>query len=78
MTQADDVQARNVHVIAEFRANHGQVGGDFAGAPLLLHTVGARTGKPRVSPASTCLMTAGTSSLLQTADPATTPPGTAT
>jgi hypothetical protein len=48
MTQADDVQERNAHVIAEFRANHGQVGGDFAGAPLLLlHTVGARTGKPR-------------------------------
>ena len=41
MTQADDIQARNAHVIAEFRANHGQVGGDFAGAPLLLlHTVG--------------------------------------
>ena len=52
MTQADDVQARNAHVIAEFRANHGQVGGDFAGAPLLLlHTVGTQTGKPRVSPA---------------------------
>jgi deazaflavin-dependent oxidoreductase (nitroreductase family) len=51
MTQADDVQARNAHVIAEFRANHGQVGGDFAGAPLLLHTVGAPTGKQRVSPA---------------------------
>jgi deazaflavin-dependent oxidoreductase (nitroreductase family) len=51
MTQAGAVQERNAHVIAEFRANHGQVGGDFAGAPLLLHTVGARTGKPRVSPA---------------------------
>jgi deazaflavin-dependent oxidoreductase (nitroreductase family) len=51
MTQADDVQALNARVIAEFRANRGQVGGDFAGAPLLLlHTVGARTGKPRVSP----------------------------
>jgi deazaflavin-dependent oxidoreductase (nitroreductase family) len=52
MTQPDDVQARNARVIAEFRANRGRVGGDFAGAPLLLlHTVGARTGKPRVSPA---------------------------
>ncbi|GAB2829330.1 nitroreductase family deazaflavin-dependent oxidoreductase [Actinoallomurus bryophytorum] len=52
MTQADGVQARNARVIAEFRANRGQVGGDFAGAPLLLlHTVGARTGKPRVNPA---------------------------
>jgi deazaflavin-dependent oxidoreductase (nitroreductase family) len=51
MTQADDVQARNARVIAEFRANRGHVGGDFAGAPLLLHTVGARTGEPRVNPA---------------------------
>jgi deazaflavin-dependent oxidoreductase (nitroreductase family) len=50
MTQADDVQARNAHVIAEFRASHGQVGGDFAGAPLL-HTMGARTDKPHISPA---------------------------
>lgn len=52
MTQPDDIRARNAHVIVEFRANRGQVGGDFAGAPLLLlHTVGARTGKPRVNPA---------------------------
>ena len=41
----------NAGIIAEFRANHGQVGGGFAGAPLLLlHTTGARTGTPRVSP----------------------------
>ena len=41
----------NARIIAEFRANHGQVGGGFAGAPLLLlHTTGARTGTPRVSP----------------------------
>jgi len=41
----------NDRIIAEFRANHGQVGGNFAGAPLLLlHTTGARTGTPRVSP----------------------------
>ena len=40
----------NDRIIAEFRANHGQVGGGFAGAPLLLlHTTGARTGMPRVS-----------------------------
>jgi deazaflavin-dependent oxidoreductase (nitroreductase family) len=52
MTQADDVQSRNARVIAEFRANHGEAGGDFAGARLLLlHTVGARTGEPRVNPA---------------------------
>jgi deazaflavin-dependent oxidoreductase (nitroreductase family) len=41
----------NQQTIAEFRANHGQLGGGFAGAPmLLLHTVGARSGQPRVNP----------------------------
>jgi deazaflavin-dependent oxidoreductase (nitroreductase family) len=41
----------NRHIIAEFRANQGQVGGNFAGAPLLLlHTVGARSGQPRINP----------------------------
>ena len=41
----------NAHNIAEFRANHGKVGGYFEGAPLLLlHTVGRRSGKPRVNP----------------------------
>ena len=41
----------NDKVIEEFRANGGQVGGQFAGAPLLLlHTVGARSGQPRVNP----------------------------
>ncbi|MFY1689678.1 nitroreductase family deazaflavin-dependent oxidoreductase [Plantactinospora sp. WMMB782] len=41
----------NDKVIDEFRANGGQVGGHFAGEPLLLlHTVGARSGKPRVNP----------------------------
>ncbi|HEY0540554.1 MAG TPA: nitroreductase family deazaflavin-dependent oxidoreductase [Actinoallomurus sp.] len=41
----------NAQTIAEFRANHGQVGGNFAGAPmLLLHTVGARSGAPRINP----------------------------
>lgn len=48
MTATDDFNARN---IAEFRANGGRVGGPFEGAPLLLlHTVGARTGTPRVNP----------------------------
>jgi deazaflavin-dependent oxidoreductase (nitroreductase family) len=38
-------------VIDEFRANGGQVGGNFEGAPLLLlHTRGARSGEPRVHP----------------------------
>lgn len=46
-----DSAAINARTIAEFRANHGQVGGGFAGAPLLLlHTVGARSGAPRVNP----------------------------
>jgi deazaflavin-dependent oxidoreductase (nitroreductase family) len=41
----------NSKIIKEFRANQGKVGGPFAGAPLLLlHTVGARTGQPRVNP----------------------------
>jgi len=48
MTRTDDFNSRN---IAEFRANHGRVGGPFEGAPLLLlHTVGARTGNLRVNP----------------------------
>jgi deazaflavin-dependent oxidoreductase (nitroreductase family) len=41
----------NSKIIEEFRANAGKVGGQFEGAPLLLlHTVGARTGRPRVNP----------------------------
>lgn len=41
----------NAATIAEFRANHGKVGGPFRGAPLLLiHHWGARTGKLRVNP----------------------------
>lgn len=48
MTGADDW---NTKIIEEFRANGGKVGGQFEGAPLLLlHTIGARTGKERVSP----------------------------
>lgn len=41
----------NKQIIAEFRKNHGKVGGNFEGAPLLLlHTVGRRSGKPRLNP----------------------------
>jgi deazaflavin-dependent oxidoreductase (nitroreductase family) len=41
----------NTAIIEEFRANDGRVGGNFKGAPmLLLHTVGARSGQPRVNP----------------------------
>ncbi len=41
----------NAAVITEFRANSGVVGGQFAGAPLLLlHTTGAKSGKERINP----------------------------
>lgn len=41
----------NDKIIEEFRANEGRVGGNFAGAPLLLlHSTGARTGTERVTP----------------------------
>jgi len=41
----------NTAIIEEFRANGGKVGGPFTGAPLLiLHTVGAKSGKPHVNP----------------------------
>ena len=41
----------NAQIIAEFRANHGKVGGNFEGAPLLiLHSVGAKSGKVRECP----------------------------
>src|SRR5579864_2514375 len=41
----------NKAIIEEFRANGGNVGGQCAAAPLLiLHTVGARSGKPRTNP----------------------------
>jgi deazaflavin-dependent oxidoreductase (nitroreductase family) len=41
----------NTQIIEEFRTNHGQVGGNFAGAPLLLlHSTGAKSGQERVSP----------------------------
>ena len=46
-----DYQAFNQALIAEFRANEGKVGGQFAGRPLLLlSTVGARSGQTRTSP----------------------------
>jgi deazaflavin-dependent oxidoreductase (nitroreductase family) len=38
-------------IIEEFRANGGNVGGQLAGAPLLLlTTTGAKSGEPRISP----------------------------
>jgi deazaflavin-dependent oxidoreductase (nitroreductase family) len=41
----------NKHIIEEFHANGGEVGGQFAGANLLLlHTLGARSNQPRINP----------------------------
>ena len=41
----------NKQVIAEFRANGGKVGGYFEGANMiLLHTIGAKSGQPRINP----------------------------
>jgi deazaflavin-dependent oxidoreductase (nitroreductase family) len=41
----------NRGVVEEFRANAGKVGGPFAGGTLLLlHTHGAKSGEPRLSP----------------------------
>jgi deazaflavin-dependent oxidoreductase (nitroreductase family) len=46
-----DVSDWNRKVIEEFRANDGNVGGQFEGAPvLLLHTTGAKSGQERVNP----------------------------
>jgi deazaflavin-dependent oxidoreductase (nitroreductase family) len=44
----DDFNRRNIE---EFRANHGRLGGQFEGAPvLLLHSTGARSGEERINP----------------------------
>ena len=44
----DEFNRRNIE---EFRANHGRLGGQFEGAPvLLLHSKGARSGEERVNP----------------------------
>lgn len=41
----------NKQIIEEFRANGGKVGGQFAGANLLLlHTLGAKSNQPRINP----------------------------
>jgi deazaflavin-dependent oxidoreductase (nitroreductase family) len=46
-----EAQDWNSQIIAEFRANGGKVGGYFEGGTLLLlHTVGAKSGQPRVTP----------------------------
>jgi deazaflavin-dependent oxidoreductase (nitroreductase family) len=46
-----DVNDFNKQIIEEFRANGGNLGGPFEGAPmLLLHHKGAKTGAARVNP----------------------------
>ncbi|GAC1454463.1 MAG: nitroreductase family deazaflavin-dependent oxidoreductase [Ktedonobacteraceae bacterium] len=41
----------NQQIIEEFHANGGKVGGQFAGASLLLlHTRGAKSNQPRINP----------------------------
>jgi deazaflavin-dependent oxidoreductase (nitroreductase family) len=46
-----DVKDFNTQMIEEFRANHGQLGGRFAGGTmLLLHHKGAKSGTQRVNP----------------------------
>lgn len=41
----------NASIIEEFRTNDGHVGGMFEGRPLLLlHTIGAKSGEPRLHP----------------------------
>jgi deazaflavin-dependent oxidoreductase (nitroreductase family) len=41
----------NTQVIEQFRANHGRVGGEFEGSPMvLIHHRGRKTGAERVSP----------------------------
>ncbi len=48
---ACDVTDFNTQVIEEFRANGGKVGGNFAGAPLvLMTTTGAKSGAERTTP----------------------------
>ncbi len=44
-------KAYQQQVVADFRANHGKLGGHFAGAPvMLLTTTGARSGQPHTTP----------------------------
>ena len=51
MTEIHDLKNWDRQIIEEFRANGGNVGGPFAGTPLLLlTTTGAKSGEPRISP----------------------------
>jgi deazaflavin-dependent oxidoreductase (nitroreductase family) len=51
MPDTETIKAFNTAIADEFRANDGKVGGQFAGADLLLlTTTGAKSGRPRLSP----------------------------
>lgn len=51
MTETPEPENFNTRIIREFRANGGEVGGQFAGAPLLLLTsTGAKSGAQRTNP----------------------------
>jgi deazaflavin-dependent oxidoreductase (nitroreductase family) len=51
VTDMPDLNAFNAAIVDEFRTNGGKVGGPFDGATLLLlHTTGAKSGQPRLSP----------------------------
>ena len=51
MAETHDWNDWDRRIIEEFRANEGNVGGQFAGVPLLLlKTTGAKSGEPRISP----------------------------
>jgi deazaflavin-dependent oxidoreductase (nitroreductase family) len=51
ISDPETIKAFNKTVTDEFRANDGNVGGQFEGADLLLlTTTGAKSGQPRVSP----------------------------
>ncbi len=51
MTEIHDWNDWDRRIIEEFRANGGNVGGQFAGVPLLLlTTTGAKSGEQRISP----------------------------
>ena len=50
-SDAEAIKVFNQSIVDEFRANGGRVGGQFAGADLLLlTTTGAKSGLPRLSP----------------------------
>jgi hypothetical protein len=51
MTEIHDLNDWDRQIIEAFRANGGNVGGQFAGVPLLLlTTMGAKSGQKRISP----------------------------